>query len=80
MITVVGGFVKVVNQSVEVTGNEMELKIYAKMFYATKTAKDELDKKLFHLNYYDRKDFNSNDDDVRIKTMTIEPFEEETNK
>lgn len=75
MITVDGGYVKVVNQLVEVTGNEMELRIYAKMFYATRMARDELNKKLFHLNYFDNKGLN-NDDDVRVKRVTIDPFEE----
>lgn len=73
LITVDGGYVKVVNQEVDVTDNGLELKIYAKMFYATRTAKDELNRKLHFLGYYNRPNI---DDDVLLKRMTINPFEE----
>lgn len=75
MVAVVGGYVKIMNQVVELVGGELELSMYAKMFYATRVAKDELNKELYRLGYYDNSIF-SEDDDVRVKKMTIDPFEE----
>lgn len=76
MITVVGGYVKLVNQVVELVDGELELSLYAKMFYATRVAKDELSKSLYRLGYYDNSVFAEDDSDVRVKKMTIDPFEE----
>lgn len=74
MITVDGGFVKIVNQEIEVVNGQLELRLFARMYYATNEAKTKLDVKLFHLNYFEKTGMK--DDDVRVKRVTIDPFEE----
>lgn len=72
MITVEGGFAKVVNLESEIEGNFVKTTIYMKMTYADNKARENLIKRLLEEGY----PFSArgNSDDTRFKVVRIPLF------
>lgn len=72
MITVEGGFAKVVNVESEIEGNFVKTTIYMKMTYADNKARENLIKRLKKEGYpYSA---SGNNDDIRFRVVRIPLF------